>query len=214
MYIPEIYRELDQDTIEQFIRSNDFATLISLDGERSVASHLMLEFQHGEGDTAFINGHMARANTQWCTFDSAQEVLAIFLGPHTYISPRWYDHVNVPTWDYQSVHVYGKPRIISDPAELQAMLARLVDRHEANSGATPSYLLEALPEDFVEREMKAIVGFQLQVTHIEANFKLSQNRNEHDYDNIISELNSRSDDNSRAVAQAMQKKRSRLFGAR
>ncbi|MGD0612312.1 MAG: FMN-binding negative transcriptional regulator [Anaerolineales bacterium] len=212
MYIPKTYRELDQDTIEQFIRSNDFAMFISFDGERPVASHLLLEFQHGEGDTLYINGHMARANEQWRTFNPEQEVLAIFSGPHTYISPRWYDHVNVPTWDYLSIHVYGKPRLITDHAELHAMLSRLVDKYEANSGAKPSYHLETLPEDFVERQMNAIVGFQMQVTRIDTSFKLSQNRNERDYDNIIKELYKRTDDNSLGVAQAMQKKRSKLFG--
>ena len=213
MYIPKIYHELDQDTVEQFIRSNGFAMLISFDGERPVASSLMLEFQHGKGDSIHINGHMARANRQWRTFNPEQEVLAIFSGQHTYISPRWYDHVNVPTWNYLSIHAYGKPRLIKDHVELHAMLSRLVDKYEANSGATPPYSLETLPEDFVEREMKAIVGFQMHVTRIEASFKLSQNRNEHDFDNIITELHRRPDDNSLAVAQSMQKKRSKLFGS-
>jgi transcriptional regulator len=174
---------------------------------------LILEFQHGEGDSIHINGHMAVANKQWRTFNPEQEVLAIFSGPHTYISPRWYDHVNVPTWNYLSIHVYGYPSLITDHAELHAMLSRLVDKYEANSGAIPTYRLETLPEDFVEREMNAIVGFQMQVTRLEASFKLSQNRNEQDYDNIITELNRRTDDNSLAVARAMQKKRSKLFGA-
>ena len=212
MYIPKIYHELDQDTVEQFIRSNGFAMLISFDGERPVASSLMLEFQHGKGDSIHINGHMARANKQWRTFNPEQEVLAIFSGPHTYISPRWYDHVNVPTWNYLSIQVYGKPHLIKTTPNFMRC-SRLVDKYEANSGATPPYRLETLPEDFVEREMNAIVGFQMQVTRIEASFKLSQNRNENDYDNIITELHRRTDDNSLAVAKSMQKKRSKLFGS-
>ena len=212
MYIPKLYRELDQEAIEYFIRANDFATFISFDGERPIATHLLLELQ-GEGDTLFLNGHMARANKQWKTFNPDQEVLAIFSGPHTYISPRWYNHVNVPTWNYLMIHVYGKPRLITEHDELYALLKRLVDKYEADSGTIPAYRVETLPEDFVEREIKAIAGFQIEVTRIEASFKLSQNRDEQDYDNIISELDERPDDGALGVAQAMQQKRSKLFGA-
>jgi transcriptional regulator len=212
MYIPRRYRELDQNTIQQFIRANDFATLVSFDGERPVATHLLLELQ-GEGDTLFLNGHMARANKQWRTLDPEQEVLAIFSGPHTYISPRWYNHVNVPTWNYMMIHVYGKPRLITEYDELHSMLKRLVDKYEANSGATPVYRVETLPEDFVEREIKAVAGFQIEVARIEASFKLSQNRDEQDYDTIITQLDNRADDHSLDVAQAMKQNRSKLFGA-
>ena len=93
-------------------------------------------------------------------------------GPHTYISPTWYNHVNVPTWNYQAVHVYGSPRIVTDHAEMYSLLKKLIERHEVES----QYKLETLPQDFVEKEMKGIVAFQIEVTRIEANYKLSQNR--------------------------------------
>lgn len=209
MYIPKRYREFDRDLLEAFIHANGFATLITFDGTRPIATHLLMELQHGDGDTLYLNGHMARANKQWQTFTPTQEVLTIFSGPHTYISPRWYNHVNVPTWNYMMVHVYGIPRVITDYAELHAMLKRLVDKYEAHSGAVPPYQMEALPTDFVEREIKAIAGFQIEVTNIEASFKLSQNRDAQDYANIITELHKREDDNSQGVAEAMEKQQAR-----
>lgn len=212
MYIPGKYRELDPATIEQFIQANDFATLVSYDGQRPVATHLLVALQPGVGDTRYLNGHMARANPQWKTLHPDQEVLTIFAGPHTYISPRWYDHVNVPTWNYLMAHVYGKPRLITDPTELYAMLKRLVDKYEAGSGATPVYTLDTLPADFVEREFKALVAFQIEVTRIEASAKLSQNRNARDYANVIAELHQRPDENSQAVADAMAQRQAKLFG--
>jgi transcriptional regulator len=211
MYVPRRYQELDPDTIDAFIRANDFATLVSFDGARPVATHLLLEAERREDRSLRLNGHMARANPQWRSFQADQDALAIFAGPHTYISPRWYSHVNVPTWNYMAVHAYGTPRVITEPDELRALLKRLVDRHEAGSGARPQYRLETLPEDFLAQQMKAIVGFQIEVTRIEASFKLSQNRDERSYDNVVRELYRRQDENSRAVAAEMERRRSKLF---
>jgi transcriptional regulator len=212
MYIPSRYRELDPEAIEQFLSANDFAILVSFDGERPIASHLLVNFQRLENGSLVLNGHMARANKQWQTFDAGQEVLTIFSGPHTYISPRWYNHTNVPTWNYMAVHVYGAPRVITEHNELYALLKRLVDKHEGDSGAVPPYRLESLPEEFANRQMQAIVGFQIEISRMEASFKLSQNRDQESYDNVVTELYRRTDDNSLAVAEAMNQRRSKLFG--
>ena len=202
MYIPKLYREEDREKILEFLRQNDFATLVTYDGEKPVASHLLMGIVE-EGDALFIDGHMSRANPHWKTFEKNPEALVIFQGVHTYISPTWYNHVNVPTWNYQSVHLYGKPRIITEYNEAYTLLKRLVDRYESNS----HYHLETLPEDFVEKEIKGIVAFQLKVTKIEANYKLSQNRKDEDYANIITQLEKRSDDLSHGVAEAMRQNR-------
>ena len=202
MYIPKLYREEDRDKILEFLRQNDFATLVTFDGKKPVASHLLMGILE-EDEKLFINGHMSRANPHWKTFENNSEVLVIFQGAHTYISPTWYNHVNVPTWNYQSVHVYGKPRIINDYDEAYELLKRLVDRYESNS----NYQLETLPKDFVEKEIKGIVAFQIEVTRIEANYKLSQNRKDEDYSNIIAQLEARTDDLSQGVAEAMRQNR-------
>lgn len=202
MYIPKLYREADKAKILEFIRQNDFAVLVTYDGEKPVASHLLMEVVE-QGETLFINGHMSRANSHWKTFEKNPEVLIIFHGAHTYISPTWYNHVNVPTWNYQSIHVYGKPRIITEHDEAYSLLKRLVDRYETNG----HYKMETLPQDFVEKEIKGIVAFQVEVTSIEANYKLSQNRKDEDHANIITQLEERTDDLSHRVADAMRHQR-------
>ena len=214
MYIPSRYRELDPDIVEQFLRDNDFATLVSFDGQQPVATHLLVDFEHRADDSLVLNGHMARANKHWRNFEDGREVLAIFTGPHTYISPRWYNHTNVPTWNYMAVHVYGRPRVISERAELFALLKRLVDKHEGGAGGDRPYRLEDLPADFADTQMKAIVGFQIEITRMEASFKLSQNRDHASYDNVVTELYRRTDDNALGVADEMARRRAGLFGER
>lgn len=201
MYISKLYREEDRAKILEFLRQNEFATLVTYDGEKPAASHLLMEVVEAGGEL-FINGHMSRANSLWKAFDTNPEVLVIFQGPHTYISPTWYNHVNVPTWNYQAVHVYGSPRIVTDE-EYYAMLSRLIARHEGGT----NYRMENLPQDFVEKQMNGTVGFQVKVTRVEANYKLSQNRDDEDYHNIISRLNEREDEMSHQVAEAMEKQR-------
>jgi len=205
MYISKLYREEDREKILEFLRQNEFATLVTFDGEKPAASHLLMEIVE-DGENLFINGHMSKVNPLWKTFEKNPEVLVIFQGPHTYISPTWYNHVNVPTWNYQAVHVYGSPRIVSEHAEAYNLLKKLIVRHEAAS----HYRLETLPQDFVEKEMRGIVAFQIKVTRIEANYKLSQNRNDEDYHNIVSQLEERNDEMSHGVADAMKEKRPSL----
>jgi len=201
MYISKLYREEDRAKILEFLRQNEFATLVTYDGEKPTASHLLMEVVD-EGECLFVNGHMSKANPLWKTFETNTEALVIFQGPHTYISPTWYNHVNVPTWNYQAVHLYGNPRIV-EGEEYYAMISRLIAKHESGT----DYRLESLPQDFVERQMNGTVGFQITVTRIEANYKLSQNRNDEDNHNIISQLHEREDEMSHAVANAMEKQR-------
>jgi transcriptional regulator len=202
MYTPKLYREDDRQKILSFLQEHDFATLVSYDGERPVASHLLVEVVE-ENDKLFINGHMSRANPLWKTFENTAEVLVLFQGAHTYISPTWYNHVNVPTWNYQSIHVYGKPSVITAYGESYGVLKRLVERYEKNG----HYNMESLPQDFVEKEIKGIVAFQIEVSRMDANYKLSQNRSDEDYWNIVSRLEERTDELSHGVADAMKRQR-------
>ena len=204
MYTPKLYREVDLAKILSFLKQNEFVTLVSYDGEKPVASHLLVEVKE-EGEQLFVSGHMSRANPLWKTFENNAELLLIFQGPHTYISPTWYNHVNVPTWNYQSVHVYGKPRLVTDYQEVYALLRRLIERNESES----HYSMDTLPQDLVEKEIKGVMAFQVEVTRIEANYKLSQNRNDEDYWNIVSRLEERSDELSHDVAEAMKENRTR-----
>jgi transcriptional regulator len=201
MYIPKLYREEDREKIIEFLRQNNFPALVSHDGEKLTATHLPVEIIEGKEGTLTILGHMSRANPQWKSFGE-QEVLLIFQGAHTYISPRWYNHVNVPTWNYMMVHVYGRVRAV-EGEELHSLLSQLVRSHEAGT----SYRLENLPEEFVQKEMKGVFGFALEVTRIDAGYKLSQNRNDEDHENIVRELEGRGDENSLGIAKEMKNTR-------
>jgi len=203
MYIPKRYEIHERHEIEAIIRKNGFATVISCHGGAPVATHLPLELA-SEGDQCKLFGHFARANQHWKAITAETEVLAIFHGPHTYISPRWYDHVNVPTWNYVSVHCYGKMRFI-EGAELRCALDALVRHYEGDSPM--GYTVEKLPGEFFSREVKGIVGFEITVSRIEAAGKLSQNRNAKNFAAVMSELRKRGDENSLAVAQAMETRR-------
>lgn len=211
MYIPQRFLEADQEKIDQFIQQNSFATLVSHEGVDLIAAHLPLELEREEG-VAYLRGHLARPNQQWRTFNPSQNVLAIFTGPHAYVSARWYNHLNVPTWNYIAVHVYGKPRLITAHDELYAMLKRLVDKYEATAPPELRYRLENLPPDFVKKEMRGIVGIEIKIERLEAKAKLSQNRNAQDYDNIIAELEKSPGENARSLAAEMRGKRQKLFG--
>ena len=203
MYVSHYYREEDLKRVADFVREHDFATMVLSQDNIPVASHLLMDFETSPDGTWLVSGHMARANKLWRAFDSTKEVLLIFGGPNTYISPTWYNHLNVPTWNYIAVHLYGAPRVIASGPELEEILARLIKRYETQS----DYRMETLPADFREKEMRGIVGFQVKVTRVEANFKLSQNRNDEDHANVIQQLEARGDEQSLAIANEMKKNR-------
>lgn len=203
MYTPKLYREEDRTRILEFLTQNEFATVVAYDGEKPVAGHLMVDVLEKDG-ALFVDGHMSRANSLWKTFETNPEVLVIFQGPHTYISASWYNHVNVPTWNYQSVHAYGTPQLVTDRDQVYTLLKRLMDRHEMGT----AYNMDTLPPDFVEKEMRGVMAFRIEVTRMEASYKLSQNRNDEDYWNIVSHLDERTDELSHGVADAMRRQRS------
>jgi transcriptional regulator len=103
MYIPKLYREEDREKILELLRANNFPALVTYDGVKPIATHLPVEITQTEDGGLRVYGHMSRANPQWKSFGKG-EVLLVFQGAHTYISPRWYDHVNVPTWNYMMAH--------------------------------------------------------------------------------------------------------------
>ncbi|MBK5280316.1 MAG: FMN-binding negative transcriptional regulator, partial [Bacteroidia bacterium] len=149
-----------------------------------------------------LSGHVARGNKQWKEWSSETEVLAIFSGPHTYISSSWYDHENVPTWNYIAVHVYGKLKILSDQELLQS-LKDLTNKYEKQSEKPVT--VEKMNPNYVKKEMLGIVGFEIEITKIEGTYKLSQNRDAKNHETIISELKKRNDPSSTAIAQEMKK---------
>ncbi|MEP7263092.1 MAG: FMN-binding negative transcriptional regulator [Bacteroidota bacterium] len=200
MYIPKIYRNDDVSEILEFIRKNGFAQLISVVDNIPFASHLPVMLKSAD-DKHLLHGHMTRGNPQWKSL-SGQKALLIFNGPHSYISASWYDHVNVPTWNYIAVHVYGTMRII-DGDELYASLKILTDHYEASQNKPIT--VEGM-EDYVRKQMKGIVGFEMKVEKLEGKWKMSQNRDEKNHAAIIHQLEQINDADANDVAAVMKAK--------
>lgn len=198
MFIPKYYREEDRQKLLAFLKQNNFAALVTFDGEKPIATHTPVEIVETENGWT-IYGHISRANAQKKTFGD-NEALLIFQGAHTYISARWYTEVDVPTWDYMIVHVYGKVREIQGD-ELYSVLSRLVENHESNT----SYRLEGLPQDMVQKEIKGVFGFVMEVTRVDGGYKLSQGKTEEERTNIASELEKRGDKDSKVIAEEILK---------
>jgi transcriptional regulator len=208
MYIPKINKLTEQETIYRFIEENSFAIIVSeLNGE-IIATHMPVELEENDKGEKVLRSHMAKQNPQWNNFEKAEQLLVIFNGPHTYISSSWYDHVNVPTWNYIAVHVYGKPRILNEE-ETIGVLTRLVNRYE-NASEKP-FKMENLSEDYLQSHLKALVAFEISIDRIDAKQKLSQNRNEHNYDLVINELDKREDEQSDAVKKEMERIKKDIF---
>lgn len=201
MYIPKFFTVTDMDEVESFIQEHSFGTLVTTKEGKPIATHIPLEFSK-KGDEYYITGHMAYGNPQWRTFQTCENALVIYQGPHAYISSSWYHHENVPTWNYQSVHVYGKPKLL-EKEELKQDLAQLLKKYEKHR--ENPVLWESLSSQLVESELKGIVGFQIQVQEIQAAYKLSQNRKMEDYQSIIEHLKQENRPDSHQMAEIMKK---------
>ncbi|PAV30876.1 protease [Virgibacillus profundi] len=201
MYIPKHFKVTDFDEIREFIQKYSFGTIVSTEQGKPIATHLPLEL-HKQGDDYYITGHFAYANPQWKTFE-ADNVLVMFQGPHAYISSSWYKSENVPTWNYQSVHIYGTASIMSEQ-ELQEDLKILLQKYEQHR-KNPA-LWENLSSQ-TKKQIKGIVGFKIKIQEVQAAYKLSQNRNEEDYQNIIDKLYEEKDLNSQDLAEVMENRK-------
>lgn len=212
MYVPKPFSEDDPETLRGLISSAAFATLLTSRDGVPLASHVPLVLDGGdagsEGQTDMptrgrLLGHLARANDHWRDFDGTAEALAIFHGPHAYISPNWYESPDmVPTWNYAAVHAYGRPRIIDDAEAALAVLARLTATFE--SDATGNWSMDAMQPGLASGMLKGIVAFEMPVERLEGKWKMSQNRKPEDAKGAIAGLRALGDPEANAVADAMQ----------
>jgi len=199
MYIPSAFAMTDPAKIAEVISSHNFATLISKDGNSLFASHLPFLYKPDLGAHGKLTSHLAKANRHWELFNEQEEALVIFNGPHAYISPNWYaTEIAVPTWNYITVHVYGKPRVMTSEAELNAVLDETVDKHE--SGLPAPWATSRLADDLKAKLHQAIVGFEIEITRVEGKFKLGQNRSKEDQKKMLSILQTATDSDSLALA--------------
>ena len=185
-YIPDRFRVSDEQTLQEFMRTYDFATIVSTSADGLVTSHVPV-LVRPSGATLVIVGHLARANHHWKLMVGATRAVAIFHGPHGYVSPTWYATAPaVPTWNYGVVHAHGFPTANEDTAFVQGVVEELVRRYEGNlpNGWRP----ESLPGDFYDRMLRAIVAFEMPVTSVDGKFKLGQNRSVEDRRRTIAAL--------------------------
>ena len=205
MYIPKHFEEHDLYEIASLVKDFGFATLVSATDGTPRATHIPLELVIDKEGNWKLYGHIARANPQWRDFADQPDVLAIFMGPHSYVSPSWYDHKNVPTWNYKAVHLSGKAQIIEGEA-LEAVLRAMMNRYETAHAEKPlSY--DELPKELLDKDLRGIVGIEMAVSKIEAVSKLSQNRSEASYEGVIENLKKLEVYDSIRIAEEMQKRK-------
>jgi transcriptional regulator len=202
MYRPTAFQEDNADKLVAFIKAHSFATLVSIADNIPYASHIPLVVVQ-EQDRIKLIGHLAKENPQWQFFEAA-ESLAIFTGPHAYISPRSYEQrESVPTWNYIAVHAYGFPQIVTFQAEPESMektIDQMVDNYEASYKSQ----WHSLSSNYREGMMKGIVGFEMTVNRLEGKYKLSQNRSSADRQRISDTLCQSPDAIDRAMGAEMQ----------
>ena len=201
MYVPKQFEVSSIDEIWGFIQENSFGTIVTTVQGKPVATHLPLQIMK-EKDNYYITGHIAYANPQWKSFEN-ENVLVIFQGPHAYISSSWYSHENVPTWNYQAVHIYG-PATIMNEQELENDLTSLLQKYEQHRKSP--VLWETLSSK-TKKQIKGIVGFKIKIQDVQAAYKLSQNRNDEDYQNIIEKLGEEEEVKSHQIAEVMKMNR-------
>jgi transcriptional regulator len=199
VYIPEYFRLHNHADAVAFMRSNPFAILISSTDAGPFATHLPL-FVKAEENNVILRGHVAEANPHWRYLEQQAQCLTIFHGAHSFISPSNYAaRESVPTWNYGAVHLYGNARVFSSPEDLLGMLHELMGTFE------PEYASQwaSLDEAYRERMLRRIVGFEIEVTKIEAKFKLGQNRSREDQANMIASLEKSEDTVVSALSRLM-----------
>ena len=204
VYLPPAFTEARPEVLIEHIERHDFGLLVSHGADGLIASHIPFLVER-DGDQLHLHGHLARPNPQVGDLARGGEVLAIFHGPHAYISPSWYTSgPSVPTWNYADVHAYGIVRLVEDADWLRQLLRRLSERHEARN--PDPWQMQDLPETYLEGMMKGIVGLDIAVTRLEGKYKLSQNRPAADRPRVVAALEAQSNADARAVAQLMRER--------
>jgi transcriptional regulator len=202
LYVPEFNRIEDRAVTLEFMRANPFAILISPSERGPIATHLPLLVQE-TGGRLILRGHFAKANHHWSLIEQDRESLVIFHGPHAYISPSLYEvRESVPTWNYATVHVYGKGEVVKD-GEAEQVLADLIAQFD------PSYYAQwqSFSEEYRDRMLRRIVAFKIEATRAEAKFKLGQNRTKNEQDSLIQALERSSDSAVSDVAALMRQQK-------
>ncbi|MDX8436078.1 FMN-binding negative transcriptional regulator [Mesorhizobium abyssinicae] len=190
MYIPPAFRDDDKESLRATIRAARLATLVTATTEGPQATPLPLLLDENEGEHGVIYGHVAKANPQWRA-PVLGDGLAIFMGPDAYVTPAWYQAKQetgkvVPTWNYVAVHAYGPIEFFDDADRLLDVVTRLTTLHEG--GRASPWAVSDAPPDFIQAQLKGIIGLRMPITRLEGKRKMSQNRNAADRAGVVSGL--------------------------
>lgn len=210
MYHLPYFKEPDAALVLAFMKQHPFAMLMGVDADQKpVATQIPFLFSEKNGQL-YLRGHIMKGNDHYRAFEANQQVLVVFTGPHTYVSASWYENKQQgSTWNYMSVHARGEISFLDD-SELRNLLDELTSYFE-NDPDSPS-LYKELPEEYINRLSKAIVGIEIKVDAVEHVFKLSQNRDLKSFENILSKLDA-GDANAQGIASEMRKRKDQLFAS-
>jgi transcriptional regulator len=210
MYNLPYFKEEDQEVVLKFMREHPFVFLTGVNEEnKPVATQVPVFIDEKEGKL-FLTGHIMKSTDHHKAFEQNPNVLAVFTSPHVYVSGTWYDDPHqASTWNYMSVHAKGIIKF-GGYEDLVAILKRLTLHYENNNTASTT-IFDNLPSEYTGRLMKAIIAFEVEITSIENVFKLSQNRDEKSFHNIMGKLNEQGND-GKFIAEEMKKRQQQLFG--
>jgi transcriptional regulator len=208
MYEVEAFREERIEVLHALIKAHPLATLVVTTAQGLEANHIPLLIDPDPTPFGTLRGHVARANPVWRTFDAGVEALAVFQGPHGYITPSWYPSKVqtgkvVPTWNYAVVHALGPLKIYEDAAWLCGLVTRLTASHESQRDK-PWHVTDA-PADYIDTMLKAIVGIEIPVRRMQGKWKMSQNRLPRDREGVIEGLEANGDTASLAMLDALRR---------
>src|SRR5689334_4072231 len=205
MYNYPHYKEHDKKKILEFMQSHPFITLIGTDRNGRIEATQIPVLVEEKGGRLFIYGHIAKKSDHHQAFEENPSALALFTGAHTYVSGTWYsgNPHQASTWNYISVHARGQIKFL-DEAALIGLLKKL-SLHFENNNTTSSTVYENLPVDYKEKLIKAILAFEIEVTEMDNVHKLSQNRDEKSYDNIVQQLK-KQDGEGKEIGELMEKR--------
>jgi transcriptional regulator len=198
MYLPPHFEETRVEELHRVIAGHPLGVLV-LNGPNGLdANHLPFELNPADGERGHLIAHVARANPLWREAKDGDEALVIFRAADAYISPNWYpskheSHRQVPTWNYQAVHVHGRIRIRDDERFVRGVVARLTRVNEARTGSDRPWKMTDSPKEYIDRMLAAIVGIEIEITRLIGKWKLGQNKEERDRINAAEELRKRGD---------------------
>ena len=208
MYKLPYFTEADKEVVLQFMKQNPFVTLITNNNGESYATQIPVLIDEQENGIS-LRGHIMRKTDHCNALEANPNALILFTGAHCYVSSSWYAERNIgSTWNYMTVHVKGKANIL-DAAGTKQILTDLTNQYE--QGQDEPKFVQDMPQDYIAQMVKAIVGFEIIIEDIYPIYKLSQNRNDVSYKNIVQELLKTDDPGSRAIAEEMIQRRKELF---